>query len=379
MYAVIIGLNDFPNGDAGAVRQFAFAKIYQELGYDVVVICQNRESSEGTYQAMHFYSIYRERNNAFERASFYFGMKKKVLDILDSVIREKGEMPALLHIGEIPYNCINSLIRLSRKKNIKMIYNCGEWYSPCEFSKGRFDKSYITNNLINRIIIRRPMKVFAISQYLYDYFKSKGLETIRIPVIMDKPDYKNVGHGNKINIVYAGNISGKDEIKQFIRAIAALKDADRACLTVNIYGITEDKLREACRVSALPECVKVHGRVPRREVENALDNADFSFLLRPAKERYAKAGFPTKSVEAMMHGTAMLCNISSDLGRYLSDKVNSVIIKDNSEKEVMTALSEIIKMDRKTIEEIKRNARKTAEEEFCYENYIELLKTFLGR
>lgn len=379
MYAVIIGLNDFPNGDAGAVRQFAFARIYQELGYDVVVICQNRESSEGDYQKIHFYSIYRERNSAFEQASFYFGLKKKVLDILGGVIREKGEMPALLQIGEIPYNCINSLIRLSRKKNIEIIYNCGEWYSPCEFSKGRFDKTYITNNLINRIIIRKPMKVIAISQYLYDYFKGKGLETIRIPVIMEKSDYNNEGHGNKMNIVYAGNISGKDEIKQFIWAVAALKDEDRACLSVNIYGITEDKLGEVCGILTLPECVKVHGRVSRCEVVKALDDADFSFLLRPANERYAKAGFPTKVVEAMTHRTAMLCNISSDLGRYLSDKINSVIIKDNSEKEVMTALSEIIKMDRKTIEEIKRNAQKTAEEEFYYENYIEPLRTFIRK
>ena len=379
MYAVMIGLNNFPNGDAGAVRDLAFARIYQELGYDVVMICQSRESDKGNYQKICFYSIYSQRNSILEHASFYFGIKKKVKDILYDVIQEKGEAPSLLHITELPYNCINSLIRFSRKNHVDVIYNCTEWYSACEFSKGKFDKSYIANDLINRKMIRRPMKVIAISQYLYDHFKGKGLDVIRIPVIMDKCDCKNRNFGDKVNVVYAGNIGGKDDIKQLIQAVAMLRDDERSSLIINIYGIKEEDLRKACGVSVLPECVKAYGRVPRSEVERALDEADFSYLLRSTNERYAKAGFPTKVVEAMMHRTAVLCNFSSDLKRYLTDKKNAVIIKENSAEAIKDALLEILKMDRNTIEEIKTKAQETAEKEFYYENYVKQMKTFIEK
>ena len=35
MYVLMVVPSDFPNGDAGAVRDEAFALIYKELGYDV--------------------------------------------------------------------------------------------------------------------------------------------------------------------------------------------------------------------------------------------------------------------------------------------------------------------------------------------------------
>lgn len=47
----------------------------------------------------------------------------------------------------------------------------------------------------------------------------------------------------------------------------------------------------------IPEII-AHGRVSREEVTQALSNSDFSILLRPSNERYTKAGFPTKSVDA---------------------------------------------------------------------------------
>ena len=52
MYAVIIGLNDFPDNDAGAVRDLAFAKIYQQLGYDVIVISQGRHINTREFVAI---------------------------------------------------------------------------------------------------------------------------------------------------------------------------------------------------------------------------------------------------------------------------------------------------------------------------------------
>ena len=60
MYVLMVVPSNFPNGDAGAVRDMAFAKIYQRLGYEVILIGAGREEKEGIYQGVHYYSLYWE-------------------------------------------------------------------------------------------------------------------------------------------------------------------------------------------------------------------------------------------------------------------------------------------------------------------------------
>ena len=47
MYILIVSPNNFPENDAGAVRDCTFAKIYQQLGYDVFHIGMNPTSKSG--------------------------------------------------------------------------------------------------------------------------------------------------------------------------------------------------------------------------------------------------------------------------------------------------------------------------------------------
>ena len=377
MYAVIIGLNDFPDNDAGAVRDLAFAKIYQQLGYDVIVISQGRQKNIYKYKGICCYSIFEERKTIWAHFSFYFGLKKKVAKILDNIVCERKGSPAIIHFSELPFNCINMLLRMGELKNTTLIHDSKEWYSPCEFKRGRWDKSYIANDLLNCFIIRKPVRVIAISSFLYNHFQSKGLRTTKIPVIMDKYEFEHTEQNDKIRIMYAGNMGGKDEIIQLLSAVDVLSDEERSKFQIDIYGINEEMLKKRTGISRIPKEVNVYGRVSREEVQKALIRTDFSFLLRPEKERYAQAGFPTKAVEAMMHGTAMLCNFSSDLKSYLNDGVNAVIIRDNTDVSVGIALRKILALKRNEIEQIKREAKKTAETEFCYERYIQQVRDLI--
>ena len=63
MYVLMVVPSNFPNGDAGAVRDMAFAKIYQELGYEVYLIGAGKTGKKGEYNGVHYYSIYKEVNN----------------------------------------------------------------------------------------------------------------------------------------------------------------------------------------------------------------------------------------------------------------------------------------------------------------------------
>ena len=89
------------------------------------------------------------------------------------------------------------------------------------------------------------------------------------------------------------------------------------------------------------------------------------------------AGFPTKSVEAMSHGVAMLCNLSSDLGMYLKNMDNAIIVDGCTTDEMTRAIRSVLMLNRYEIEKIKENARKTAEKYFDYRCWIEQVKLFL--
>ena len=125
--------------------------------------------------------------------------------------------------------------------------------------------------------------------------------------------------------------------------------------------------------------VRFMGRVERLVVLEQLQSADFAFLLRPAQERYAMAGFPTKVVEGLASGLPILCNDSSDLALYLRDGVNSVMIDDCSVESCVKALRKVLTYSREELNEMKIAARKTAEENFDWRLYIGTFEALINQ
>jgi glycosyltransferase involved in cell wall biosynthesis len=267
------------------------------------------------------------------------------------------------------------MIRFARNHNITLIHDSVEWYSPCEFKHGKWDISYIVNNRLNTRVVRNPVKVIAISEFLKDHFVSRGIQTKRIPVIMDVKGARYESHrqDDVINLIYAGSPANKDYLKEIILAVQQLDDEEKQKLKLNIYGASEEQIINSLGVTQLDKCVIPHGRVAREVVKAALLESDFSLLLRPQNERYTKAGFPTKSVEAMSHGVAMICNLTSDLGMYLRDGENAIIVNDCSVDAMTEAIRKALKLDRASMDRIKRNARITAEINFDYRCWIDIV------
>ena len=126
------------------------------------------------------------------------------------------------------------------------------------------------------------------------------------------------------------------------------------------------------------DTIHVYGRIPHERVISLLRSMDFSILARPREERYAKAGFPTKSVEAMINSVAMLCNFTSDLDRYLRHKENAFIFENETVEAIQQGFVGVAELSADEIVAIRKAARKTAEENFDYRLYIETMKEFLG-
>lgn len=377
-YVLMVVPSDFPEGDAGSVRDDAFSRIYQSLGYDVFLVGKSKTNANGDYNGTKYVSIYKEAFGIKGSIQRFFFDHYEYRNVIERWISKRG-LPKVIHINSLQERTINYLLKMARTNNIPIIHDSVEWYSECEFPRGRWDKAYILKDRLNKKVIREPIRVYAISSFLYDHFRKMGLKCCRIPVIMDIVGTKTaaINDPTKVKLIYAGSPGRKDFLKEIVLGIEHLTDNEKSNIEFNILGATEEQVREFTSVENLSSCIKAHGRVSRTVVQEELLSSDFSVLLRPAQERYAKAGFPTKSIEAMSHGVAMLCNISSDLGMYLSDMNNAVIVDGNTPDAFSAAVRKILKLSRNDINRIKLKARETAEQHFDYRLWVDVVRKMI--
>lgn len=378
MYVLMITPNKFPEGDAGAIRDQYYAKIYQELGYMVFHIGMNQNSEKGIYHNINFFSIYQKNDSFMEKINNALNYNKRLEHAVKFIEKEFGK-PEFVHIYDISPNGIQWIKKYCKNQLIPLVHDSVEWFSPCEFKIGRLAYPYIFKDICNRWLINSSMSVYAISTYLENFFAQKGIDNVlRVPVIMDPDDYIPTERENnsKIKLVYAGSPAKKDYLVECIQGFLMLDSTEKEKFQFNILGVNKEYIAN-CINREIPKEINVMGRVQRKEVVKQLAESDFSILLRPENERYTKAGFPTKSVEAMMNGCAMICNLTSDLGMYLVDGDNAVIVEQCSAEAVYKALHRVGKFPDEKIKLLKRNARKTAEENFNYRKYIPLIKQFI--
>lgn len=378
MYVLMITPNKFPEGDAGAVRDEYFAKIYQKIGYDVVHIGMGAEAKSGRYKEIEFYSLYRKNLSKIEKLRNTLSYKKH-LEKTFMLIKSKLGSPALIHIYDLPKSGFEWAKQQAIENNIPIIHDSVEWYSPCEFKWGCLAYPYLMKERTNRKLVDDPIAVIAISSYLERYFKQKGLRTIRIPVIMDSQDYtpKERKIGDPIKLVYAGSPGQKDYLKECIVAFDKLTPEIKAKFEFAILGVDVGYVKKHCNGN-IPKEIIAYGRVPRKVVISKLEESDFALLLRPANERYTQAGFPTKFVEAIMSGCAMVCNLTSDLNMYLEDEKNSIIVEDSTSDAMHEAFLKIAKISNSDLISYRKKARSMAENNFNYGLYIDVLKEFIN-
>jgi glycosyltransferase involved in cell wall biosynthesis len=119
------------------------------------------------------------------------------------------------------------------------------------------------------------------------------------------------------------------------------------------------------------------GRISHDEVLKNLEEADFTVLMRSETQRYARAGFPTKVVESLASATPVICNITSDLGNYLVDGENSMIVSGCTAESFAITLKRILALSQVEKAAMKISARKTAEKNFNYLLYKEEFEKLL--
>lgn len=382
MTAVIITGNKYPKEDAGAIRQHATAKILHELGYEVLVLGYGKPTGHKTnrYEEIEYISFRPATGNTAIRAIFRYFFINRAAHYIKKHIKK---IDVLLVVDALPKD-FRIIGKIAAQYHAKIVHDSVEWYSPEEFAEGSRNRSYLNKEYTNTKAIGKGWRVIAISKYLQAHFQSRCDRVVRMPVIMDiisipaKIDVCN----DKTVFVYAGGPGKKDYLATMIQAFSLLSKEKRNQAKLHIVGVSREQLISQCGVDQhlvddLRDMLEVHGRVSHDEAVAFVQNANYTILIRDETLRYAKAGFPTKVVESMACGTPVLCNLSSDLRDYLTDKENAIIASGHKPEDVHQAILSAMMVDTKEYRQMRVNARVTAEKFFDYGSYIQIVGDLL--
>lgn len=219
--------------------------------------------------------------------------------------------------------------------------------------------------------------VIAISRFLEKHFKEYGLNTVRIPSILDVENipYRLEKDDDSISFVFSGALGhGKDSLAEFMIAMNKAKGKIKHSLELNIFGPSKESVRNTLKENAfvmdeLGDSVHYHGRIPQNEIPLRLMENDFGIILRPQRES-SNAGFPTKLAEYMSAGLAVLANDTGDIGLYLNSS-NGILLENKNIDTIENAILAIDSMSCEKIIKMRKSARETAEINFDYRIYKE--------
>jgi len=182
--------------------------------------------------------------------------------------------------------------------------------------------------------------------------------------------------------VFVGLAGKKDLVENAIRGIALLGLQARAC-ELTLVGPSREELqasleRDAGLLETLRESLRFVGRLPHSEALQHLAQADFTIILRP-NQRFAHAGFPTKLVESLAMGVPVICNVTSDIGLYVRDGQEGVLVRDCSPAAFAEGLRRAMALTLNQRTAMRVNARQCAQVNFEYRNWVEPLSGFIGQ
>lgn len=379
----MVSMDKFPNGDAGAIRQYSFAKLFQYIGIEPIIVCMGpaADYTEKTFDSIRYISFRGRKSDIFS----------KILDMLQyikrlKIILKKPENKvSFIFVTDIPWHIFLYIKKYAVRNNICLLHDSIEWYSPEQFFWGVFAHEYIFKNILNRIIIKKPYYVIAISQYLYNYFFGKGLHVLRIPAILDVKSIlvSEKASCEKLILVYAGSPGKKDHFTEIFDSLYSLDDEFRQKIELRIVGSDTERILAETQYDSkkwemIRHSIKCYARMSRENAAEHIKEADFTVLMRSPMQRYAKAGFPTKIAESMAYSTPVICNLTSDLNKYLIDNLNCLIVNDHTADEFTKTLNRAWHLSYEDKANMRIEARKCAEMNFDFRIYANEMHDFLN-
>ena len=371
----------FPYGRAYSSRVLNISRLLQNICDEVIVIADYSTitKSLGEYQTIDgikYVSLGTEsrKYNYFKRNA---AGTNAVARVVNSHIGD--DIYIIISAGDIiRYKTIKNRFRLLG--NVHIIIECCEWYDRTSYILSDFDPRFILFKYRMNHDYFNETRVIVISRWLEAFFSNNpSKKVVRIPTILDTEftKYATKTGNEKIKIMFAGSMGGDKELfTELLYALSAPTIKEN--YEFHVYGGTEEKLekclgKDSRILQQLNGVVFCHGFVKQEEINAAYSLSDFSVIFRPDRKS-SHAGFPTKLAESMASGTPVIANDTGDVSLYINHDNNGYLIKYDRQA-IEDCLLGILNKTENERSEMRKEARKTAEDVFDYRCYIEQLKS----
>jgi glycosyltransferase involved in cell wall biosynthesis len=288
----------------------------------------------------------------------------------------------LVHGGHAQY--VFHLQRWCRRRRVPLIVDVVDWWNGHHVRGGYLGPLHVSMKLALRYYYPRCDGILAISSCLEDFYRPSGKPILRVPPTLDVKnltlDARQTATGTRsLILVYAGKPYGnkKDLLDTVIEATGQV-EREGADIELRIYGPSQHEVNDLYGGRTLPGAVRCMGRVPQTEVAAAVQQADFSVLIRRS-DRTSAAGVATKFCESLANGTPVIANLTSDMGRYLRHNREGLVCRDHTVNEVTTAIRTAAKMPIEQRRIMSQAARSQALESFDYRVHADPLGEFFDR
>ena len=393
---VYIGNFPFPSASGVGNRVQQNVRLLRSIGYDVVVIATDPKVALGkslsdTKKWVDDCEVYALPLPDDIKQRLAYRRDLKQVKALLEVLRAQRTVRALFFTGTKFSLFASGLVRYCKKVGIKTVADSMDWLA--------IHSQSLLFNVIKRFDIFWEMHavntkadgVLAISSYLSEYYKKRGLPTVVIPPLFEQASEEATAdpRDGSVSLIYAGTPFSpnvvfkkpqalKDRLDRMIDLLYHVKVGGCKNFVFDIYGISAEDCKRAFpwlvqKIELLSDNLCFHGRVDYSTVEAALKRADFTFLIRDLN-RETQAGFPSKVAESICYGVPVIISDVADHGTYIHNGTNGFLLPEELDASV-SLLRQILTKDGATLAQLKANCRE--DKQFVYTTYMDAMQIFL--
>ncbi|GHX12385.1 group 1 glycosyl transferase [Vibrio cholerae] len=331
-----IGGFDLPDGNAACHRAISNSKLFKMIGINSSLLGVSKSSNLEK-------GVVHQLGSKDGINMMVVNYPQRAIDWLNFII---GDSATLMHIKKnkpdmiIMYNypAIASLRIhwLCKKSGIESISDITEWYSSYNKNLIRRMIKWFDTTLRINFVARLSKRVITTSQYMTNFYESKGLKCLELPTLFDVSELIYNTHRPKetselecIKLVYFGSpfdksvaIHDNRQVKERLDKVisAVYNNHLKHNINLNIYGVTKSDFLDvypdySVVLETLNKCVFFHGRVAHDELVSFISMADYSIFFRD-DTRVNKAGFPSKLAESITLGIPVITSDISALKKY---------------------------------------------------------------
>lgn len=375
MNIVFISTVSFPFGGASSSRTLNLVRLFIAAGNTVHVISKTKSSEDIVLENCTYESI--QQNESASNSTVDLFLKTLENYTQNNVVN--------IVCANANSNIFTALCEFCKSNGIKFIVENCEWYDASNYRLKQYDKEYIANQKMIIDDFKLADGFISISRLLDNHNSSFGKPSIRIPTILDVINTKISEHNysEKIKLVYTGRPGKSKELLSPILKVLMKNKLVKSHVEFDIYGVNFVQLLRNINYNIflyMMVCknIKIYGIVNQKKMNDIIKNSDYQIFIRPYRQS-SNAGFPTKLGESMMVGTPVITNLTGDIGLYLVDGLNGIVINGNSVNDVEIGLLRILEMNQKDLDLMRQNARECAEKNFDYRAYVSDIKSFFDR